>query len=85
METNKLPDDSIGQPLVSVPLRGLDMWKPTRSRMPTHSLVGFSPLAGIRYVETDTEQMYFMRLYCVSVPLRGLDMWKPSMKPQHSM
>ena len=38
---------------VSVPLRGLDMWKlPSIMVFPAVAVVGFSPLAGIRYVET---------------------------------
>ena len=36
----------------------------------------FSPLAGIRYVETLIEADQLAE-YHVSVPLRGLDMWKP--------
>ena len=37
---------------VSVPLRGLDMWKQTRLAASKIVGTGFSPLAGIRYVET---------------------------------
>ena len=37
---------------VSVPLRGLDMWKLFKVRLVPVVLMCFSPLAGIRYVET---------------------------------
>ena len=38
--------------LVSVPLRGLDMWKPRQKDLQLTREESFSPLAGIRYVET---------------------------------
>ncbi len=37
---------------VSVPLRGLDMRKPTQMIMVQAVVFRFSPLAGIRYAET---------------------------------
>ena len=39
-------------------------------------MAGFSPLAGIRYVETCKLSHDEICLEFVSVPLRGLDMWK---------
>ena len=41
---------------VSVPLRGLDMWKQNFIMMRATKVVRFSPLAGIRYVETLVDQ-----------------------------
>ena len=39
--------------IVSVPLRGLDMWKLYATNFGSSlNYAGFSPLAGIRYVET---------------------------------
>ena len=38
--------------IVSVPLRGLDMWKLQDLMLSLIILNSFSPLAGIRYVET---------------------------------
>ena len=61
---------------VSVPLRGLDMWKPCQHPLNLFRVFGFSPLAGIRYVETDCFGVFGWQLSNVSVPLRGLDMWK---------
>ena len=62
--------------MVSVPLRGLDMWKPCQHPLNLFRVFGFSPLAGIRYVETDCFGVFGWQLSNVSVPLRGLDMWK---------
>ncbi len=42
----------IGSMIVSVPLRGLDMWKPLQWSQYKLQNYRFSPLAGIRYVET---------------------------------
>ncbi len=64
--------------LVSVPLRGLDMWKlNTQVLQSSPNKSCFSPLAGIRYVETASNNLPKAQVTLVSVPLRGLDMWKP--------
>ncbi len=42
---------------VSVPLRGLDMWKHFSPVTINKELMRFSPLAGIRYVETPAPTM----------------------------
>ena len=50
----KLPLAAFGwvEYIVSVPLRGLDMRKPTSIKALLIRRLGFSPLAGIRYAET---------------------------------
>ncbi len=57
---------------VSVPLRGLDMWK--HRYLPSSNLFRFScfsPLAGIRYVETFSNLAYSLNKLCFS-PLAGI-------------
>ncbi len=68
---------SHSQIAVSVPLRGLDMWKPADHPKFHPKKYCFSPLAGIRYVETRFRIILPLHPSPVSVPLRGLDMWKP--------
>ena len=66
---------------VSVPLRGLIMWKPgaiCASISNRDSILSFSPLTGINYVETGHNWLVVEKLGKVSVPLRGLIMWKRS-------
>ena len=54
------------------------MWKLLLHPRMCLDCICFSPLAGIRYVETLWKLVYFLGVHCpVSVPLRGLDMWKP--------
>ena len=67
---------SHSQIAVSVPLRGLDMWKPADHPKFHPKKYCFSPLAGIRYVETRFRIILPLHPSPVSVPLRGLDMWK---------
>ena len=43
---------------VSVPLRGLDMWKLKVLKITMNLSNGFSPLAGIRYVETSLAPLH---------------------------
>ncbi len=58
---------------VSVPLRGLDMWKPLAAIAKGIARVTlcFSPLAGIRYVETKRRESGRFYLFCFS-PLAGI-------------
>ena len=48
---------------VSVPLRGLDMRKPVNSNVVMPKLDGFSPLAGIRYAETQHGSHYDLIMF----------------------
>ncbi len=52
------------------------MWKPHQYWLNQEAKNGFSPLAGIRYVETYQNYIGTYLRIIVSVPLRGLDMWK---------
>ena len=52
------------------------MWKLQVLLLTHRSLHRFSPLAGIRYVETIVGWFELSGVHVVSVPLRGLDMWK---------
>ena len=61
---------------VSVPLRGLDMWKRQVKEVVVEIASGFSPLAGIRYVETNLT-INPPNLILRFSPLAGIDMWKP--------
>ncbi len=66
----------VAPPSVSVPLRGLDMWKLVLMPRQDKLIVCVSvPLRGL-----DMWKLWRSRgtlpVYCVSVPLRGLDMWK---------
>ncbi len=62
--------------LVSVPLRGLSQWKgvPPLARMASSKR--FSPLAGIKSVESKAFNSMEEPTNEVSVPLRGLSQWK---------
>ena len=62
---------------VSVPLRGLDIQKQEEKTRKTQTQQGsFSPLAGIRYSETENQKQEQQKKPRVSVPLRGLDIQK---------
>ena len=54
------------------------MWKLSQDTETDDFDGSFSPLAGIRYVETRTSPDSTTERSTVSVPLRGLDMWKRS-------
>ncbi len=60
---------------VSVPLRGLGSWKEYADRADTAQIQCFSPLAGIRFVESLVLALLSVHSP-VSVPLRGLGSWK---------
>ena len=64
--------------LVSVPLRGLGQWKALRGWLDSNQHLRFSPLAGIRLVESQFRHIQTLSLDngIVSVPLRGLGQWK---------
>ncbi len=57
---------------VSVPLRGLDMWKQILVLMDQWQLKCFSPLAGIRYVETKRLSIVKRCYICSFSPLAGI-------------
>ena len=52
------------------------MWKRIDNSAGLQMAIGFSPLAGINYVETSFLHLIAAKRQ-VSVPLRGLIMWKP--------
>ncbi len=52
------------------------MWKRAEQNAERFRQWCFSPLAGIRYVETHDIMDGEKKIMSVSVPLRGLDMWK---------
>ncbi len=63
------------QRCVSVPLRGLSSWKAFHLTSVCLSTARFSPLAGIKFVESAWLKTGSTD-YRVSVPLRGLSSWK---------
>ena len=62
--------------VVSVPLRGLGSWKVHGSLTEYSFLLCFSPLSGIRFVESFNHPHPSACCSKVSVPLRGLGSWK---------
>ncbi len=61
---------------VSVPLRGLGSWKAYEVIQSALTIASFSPLAGIRFVESACVSVKAEVYQMVSVPLRGLGSWK---------
>ncbi len=61
---------------VSVPLRGLDMWKHEGRKKYVKSKFVSVPLRGLDMWKLSIDDFGGCSYY-VSVPLRGLDMWKP--------
>ncbi len=75
MESMVIDFDKEAKAIVSVPLRGLGSWKASEHRCCTNAL-SFSPLAGIRFVESSSFFQSSSGYRSVSVPLRGLGSWK---------
>ncbi len=76
VETSLVLGQSEARVRVSVPLRGLDMWKPSNKRVSDKNFNVSVPLRGLDMWKLALGDWDGSLEYAVSVPLRGLDMWK---------